>query len=244
VGELPSLQAVHKEESASSAGVAVLTINVEDTAQATKAFMTEKGYTMPALLAKGTSTLTTYNIVHKPTSFFIDRQGIIRSFRLGPFVDIKDIKSFFSDVAVLVSATDTSSPGSIRFITAPEVAQMILANEGRPLGAPADFEMVDCRSPASFEEFSLAGAVPVYPPVPGYPKTDAQAVMELMKLPFGKPLIFYDQTSAKGGDAWILAQRLLDFNKGYDPKLVRILQGGLTGWTDLGYPLSINGCND
>jgi rhodanese-related sulfurtransferase len=244
VGELPSLQAVHKEESALPDGVVFLTINVEDTAQATKAFMSQNGYTMPALLGKGNNVLASYNIVHKPTSFFIDRQGIIRSFRLGPFVDGRDIKSFFSDTSVSTPVTDTSPPGSIRFIQAPEVAQMILAGEGLPLGTPLDFVMVDCRSPAGFEEFSLAGAVPIFPPVPGYPKTDAQAVMQLQKLPFNKPLIFYDQTSAKGGDAWILAQRLLDFNIGYDPKLVRVLQGGLTGWADMGYPLSANGCND
>jgi rhodanese-related sulfurtransferase len=240
VGEFPSLQAVYKQESALSGGVAFLNINVEDTAQAAKAFMLEKGYNMPVVLGKGTDVLTKYNIVNKPTSFFIDSQGVIRSFKLGPFIDEKDLKSFFGEISV--SPSETTQPGSIRFTTPAELAQMMLATAGLPYGTVPDFVLVDCRSPYAFEEIGLGGAWSLPPAVPGYPATETQVLVIFKNFPLDKPLIFYDQASDKDGDAMQLAQQLLSSNLGFQAKNVSILKGGLTLWDALGYPLSMNAC--
>jgi hypothetical protein len=40
-----------------------------------------------------------------------------------------------------------------------------------------------------------------------------------------------------------LAQQLLALNLGHEAKNIRILQGGLAHWLELGYPLNVAGCS-
>jgi peroxiredoxin len=241
VGELPSLQAVYKEESAQSNGVAFLTINVEDTAQAVKAFMTERSYTMPALLGKETDILAKYNVANKPASFFIDRQGVIRSFKLGPFIDEKDLKSFFSEKTISVS--DTAQPGSIRLITSQELAQILLAAKSLPPGTePASF-VIDTRDSFAYYDAALQGVINIPPAVPGYPSTYEILENTLKKAPLNKIWVFYDQDGSDDGAAMRLAQQLLALNFGHEAKNIGVLQGGLADWLKLGYPLNVAGCS-
>jgi hypothetical protein len=181
VGEFPTLQAVHKEESIQSSGVAFLTINVEDTAQAVKAFMAEKGYTMPVVLGRGTDILAIYNVAVKPVSFFIDRQGIIRSFKLGPFIDEKDLKSFFGGFTV--SPLDTAEPGSIRFIIAQELAQILLTAKSLPPGTEPDSFVIDTRDAFDYYNVSIQGVINIPPAVSGYPSTYETLKDTLKKAP-------------------------------------------------------------
>jgi rhodanese-related sulfurtransferase len=233
------LEAIFKEESALNAGVAILTVNMTDTAQAVEAFMVKQGYNMPALLGKGSDIATVYNILNTPTSFFIDRQGIIRSFKLGPFIDANAVKAFFSESTVTPSVT--AEPGSIQFITAPELAVMYMTAL-KSIGEDPDFYAIDIRDAYAYYDAAIQGAINIPPVVPGYPITEQYLIENLQWVPLNKVIIFYGQQQADSGQAMHLAQRLLDMNLGHQAKNIRVLEGGLSGWLELGYPLSLIGC--
>jgi rhodanese-related sulfurtransferase len=233
------LETLYQEESALNAGVAILTVNLTDTAPATGAFMVKHGYNMPALLGKDTDIATVYSILNTPTSFFIDRQGIIRSFKLGPFIDVNAVKAFFSDSTITPSAT--AEPGSIQLITAPELAVMFMASL-KSIGEDPDFYAIDTRDAYAYYDAAIQGAVNIPPVVPGYPITEQYLEENLKWVPLDKVIIFYDQEQGDSGQAMRLAQRLLDMNLGHQAKNIRVLEGGLSGWLELGYPLSLIGC--
>jgi hypothetical protein len=233
------LEALYQEESALNAGVAILTVNLTDTAQATGAFMVKHGYNMPALLGKGTDIATVYNILNTPTSFFIDGQGVIRSFKLGPFIDANAVKAFFTENTITPSVTAPS--GSIQLITAPELAVMFMTSL-KSIGQDPDFYAVDTRDAYAYYDAAIQGAVNIPPVVPGYPITEQYLEENLKWVPLDKMIIFYDQQQAADGPAMRLAQRLLDMKLGHQAQNIRVLDGGLSRWLELGYPLSLIGC--
>lgn len=81
--EMPLIQAAY--EKYRDQGLIVLGINMTnlDERSEIERFLEETGVTFPILLDESGSVSTDYRIISIPTSFFVDRTGIIRHFQLG-----------------------------------------------------------------------------------------------------------------------------------------------------------------
>lgn len=81
--EMPALEEVYARQQAR--GLTVLAVNstIQDRAEAAVAFADEMGVTFPILLDVDGAVSRRYRLRALPTTFFIDRQGIIRSVIIG-----------------------------------------------------------------------------------------------------------------------------------------------------------------
>jgi len=80
--EMPDLQKVYEAEY--SRGLVVVGINTSDDATSISRFLKDLGITYPVLRDVGQRTTIEYRIVDTPTSFIIDRNGVIRYKVIGP----------------------------------------------------------------------------------------------------------------------------------------------------------------
>jgi len=80
--EMPYIQAAH--EAYKGAGLVVVAVDVQEGREKVSQFARELGLTFPLALDTTGQVGTTYQVRAFPTSFFIDREGIIRSTFTGP----------------------------------------------------------------------------------------------------------------------------------------------------------------
>jgi peroxiredoxin len=81
--EMPAIERVYR--SYKDLGLIVLAVNAtnQDSVAAARAFIEARGLTFPVLLDRTGSVSAAYNLRGLPSSFFIDRQGVIRSVVIG-----------------------------------------------------------------------------------------------------------------------------------------------------------------
>lgn len=75
--EMPALQ--HSYDKYKSQGFVVLGVDMADDATTTSAFVREVGITYPVVRDQSLQTVTAYNVTDTPSTFFIDRDGVIRA---------------------------------------------------------------------------------------------------------------------------------------------------------------------
>ncbi len=80
--EMPTLQQAYDAEY--SKGLVVVGVNTSDDAASITVFVKALGITYPILRDAGQQTTVEYRVVDTPTSFFIDRHGVIRYKVIGP----------------------------------------------------------------------------------------------------------------------------------------------------------------
>ncbi len=79
--EMPEIQsAYHAHE---QDGLVVLGVNIQEDMEEVQAFQHELGLTFPLLLDQNGETTQLFRLTGLPTSFFVDRQGIIRDIQVG-----------------------------------------------------------------------------------------------------------------------------------------------------------------
>jgi thiol-disulfide isomerase/thioredoxin len=83
--EMPELQRVH--ERLEPAGVTVLGINQAEAPEAIARYQKELGVDFPTILDSRLGVSRQYLVNSLPTTFFIDREGVIRSMFIGPMTD-------------------------------------------------------------------------------------------------------------------------------------------------------------
>jgi len=83
--EMPLLQALAHDEEKAAKGLVLLTVNGGESAEDVAKFMYEYGYSFPVLLDTQNDIVRAYNVRGIPTTFFIDRDGIIREIKVGAF---------------------------------------------------------------------------------------------------------------------------------------------------------------
>ncbi len=79
--EMPDLDKLYQENK--SDDFVVLAINLGESEKLVKEFIEENGYSFPVLLDKSQKVGIAYNTFSIPTSVVIDKEGIIRSYRVG-----------------------------------------------------------------------------------------------------------------------------------------------------------------
>jgi alkyl hydroperoxide reductase subunit AhpC len=73
---MPALQRSYDKYK--SQGFVVLGVDITDDATIASAFVREVGITYPIVRDDQLQTVTTYNVIDTPSTFFIDRNGVIR----------------------------------------------------------------------------------------------------------------------------------------------------------------------
>jgi peroxiredoxin len=81
--EMPLIQGVFEEWSAK--GVVVLTVNLGERRSVVARYMQDNNLSFPVLLDTGGQVAEQYNVVGIPTTFFIDRNGVIQEIVSGAF---------------------------------------------------------------------------------------------------------------------------------------------------------------
>lgn len=83
--EMPELQRLH--DRLGETGVVVLGVNQGEAAETAAGFLQELGLSFPVALDQRTGVSQQYLVNSLPTTFFIDRTGVIRSTFIGPMSD-------------------------------------------------------------------------------------------------------------------------------------------------------------
>ncbi len=82
--EMPFLQAAWEE--VQDEGVAFLVVDIaEESEEMVAQFMKERGLTIPVVMNQTGDVATLYNISTLPTTFILDREGVVRSITVGAF---------------------------------------------------------------------------------------------------------------------------------------------------------------
>jgi peroxiredoxin len=79
--EMPAMERLHRE--LGERGLAVMAVNVRESADAVRAFVEELGLTFPVLLDPSGETVRRYHVQGLPTTALVDRQGILVGVALG-----------------------------------------------------------------------------------------------------------------------------------------------------------------
>jgi peroxiredoxin len=94
--QMPHTQALYNEWQ--NEEIAVLTINVGDRAALVQEFVTSRRLTFPTLLDLQGKVAAAYGIIGVPTTFFIDAEGILKAYQIGPFQSRQAIESALKSV--------------------------------------------------------------------------------------------------------------------------------------------------
>ncbi|MBI5892941.1 MAG: TlpA family protein disulfide reductase [Deltaproteobacteria bacterium] len=111
--EMPKLETSYKN--LNSKGFEILAVNVEDTKEKALGFAHELNLTYPILIDENQSAANIYKIYGVPTSFFIDKQGIIRE-RIFGELDSKAIENII--LPLLEGKTLTTQPQEEKHVPA------------------------------------------------------------------------------------------------------------------------------
>jgi len=79
--EMPAIEQVYRTYA--DRGLAVMAVNVQEAEQQTRAFVEGMGLTFPVLPDRDGSVSTRYQVTSLPTTFIVDRTGMIREIAVG-----------------------------------------------------------------------------------------------------------------------------------------------------------------
>lgn len=91
VYEMPFIQQVYDEWS--DRGLVVLAINVGESSATVKRFLQSHSLSFPVLLDTEKAVTREYNVRGYPTTFLIDKEGVIVGYKVGPFQSKEEIEA-------------------------------------------------------------------------------------------------------------------------------------------------------
>ena len=94
--EMPYLQQVYEEWSGQ--GLVLLAINIGEDSTKVEKFMQSRNLSFPVLLDTKEDISQKYNIRYIPTTFFIDKDGVIQDIKVGAFPSKAEIESNLSKI--------------------------------------------------------------------------------------------------------------------------------------------------
>ncbi len=83
--EMPLFERAYQADGAR--GVVILGVDIVDDAQTTSAFVAQLGIDYPIVRDRGQRAVLTYQVTHTPSTFVIDRRGVIRAVVPGAITD-------------------------------------------------------------------------------------------------------------------------------------------------------------
>ena len=94
--EMPFIQGIFEEQT--SENLVILAVNIGENSAAVKNFMQSGNYSFPVLLDTNQDVALEYNVRAIPTTFFIDKDGIIQEMKVGAFSNMIEIKKDLSKI--------------------------------------------------------------------------------------------------------------------------------------------------
>ncbi len=101
--EMPFIQKIFEEYQ--DKGLVILTIDLRETPSKVRQFTQSNKYSFPVLLDTKGDVAEMYDITAIPTTFFIDREGIIQERKLGSFSSKGDIENRLSKIIPTTNTT-------------------------------------------------------------------------------------------------------------------------------------------
>ena len=96
--EMPFIQQIFEDEEWSDKGLVILAINIGESPDTVKRFMASYGLSFPALLDTSQDVALKYSVSAIPTTLLIDKDGIIKTIKVGAFSSKADIEKSLSKI--------------------------------------------------------------------------------------------------------------------------------------------------
>ena len=90
--EMPFIQDISTDKKWADEGLVVLAIDIGESPSTVREFVKNYGLTFPVLLDVARDVSLEYYVRGIPTTFLIDREGIIQDIRIGPFSSVTEIE--------------------------------------------------------------------------------------------------------------------------------------------------------
>ena len=90
--EMPFIQNIFTDKKWAEEGLVVLAIDIGESPSTVREFVKKEGLTFPVLLDIARDVSIEYYVRAIPTTFFIDREGIIREIKIGAFSGLPEIE--------------------------------------------------------------------------------------------------------------------------------------------------------
>jgi cytochrome c biogenesis protein CcmG/thiol:disulfide interchange protein DsbE len=94
--EMPFLQQIYDEWPEET--LVLLAVNIQESSSQVAQFMQSKGFSFTVLLDSQAAVAQRYNVQGIPTTFFIDREGIIQKIKVGSFRSKTEIETILSQL--------------------------------------------------------------------------------------------------------------------------------------------------
>ena len=94
--EMPFIQAIFEESS--DTGLVILAVNIGETPSRVRDFIQSGNFSFLVLLDTNQDVALEYNIRGIPTTFFIDKEGVIQVIKVGAFSSMLEIKRSLSKI--------------------------------------------------------------------------------------------------------------------------------------------------
>ncbi|MBA7693398.1 Thiol-disulfide oxidoreductase ResA [subsurface metagenome] len=94
--EMPFIQSIFEESS--DTGLVILAVDIGEAPSTVKDFIQSGNFSFPVLLDTSQDVALEYNIRGIPTTFLIDKDGIIQEIRVGAFPSMLEIKRSLSKI--------------------------------------------------------------------------------------------------------------------------------------------------
>ena len=88
--EMPFIQAIFEEQS--DTGLVILAVDIGEAPSTIKGFIESSNFSFPVLLDTNQDVALEYNIRAIPTTFLIDKDGVIQEIKVGAFSNMIEIK--------------------------------------------------------------------------------------------------------------------------------------------------------
>ena len=98
LAEIPGMQKFYASQQATGKDFTILAVNTVDDTPTAQQFVQQYGLTYQIVMDVNDDVVKLYNIGATPTSYFIDREGIIRSVVVGP-VDDTALKQYVEQIS-------------------------------------------------------------------------------------------------------------------------------------------------
>jgi peroxiredoxin len=96
--EMPFIQDIFTDKKWAEEGLVVLAIDIGESPSTVREFVKKEGLTFPVLLDIARDVFIEYYVRTIPTTFFIDREGIIRAIKIGAFSDLPEIEKTLNKI--------------------------------------------------------------------------------------------------------------------------------------------------
>ena len=96
--EMPFIQEIYEGWTGKTPSLVILTINLGESPSRVERFMERYGLSFPVLLDTSQNVALEYNIRGIPTTFFIDKDGIIQDIKIGAFLNRTEIEMRLSKI--------------------------------------------------------------------------------------------------------------------------------------------------